>query len=64
MENFTHTSFSFIGLNFIIESFIRFARKLDCFKEIDKKNYIIWTDTGSHFRCSEFLHYLFKGIFC
>ncbi len=47
--------------NFIIFSVlsIRFLRKLPCFKDLDKKSYIVWCDTGSHFRCSELLHYLF-----
>lgn len=34
-------------------------RQLECFKEIEKKSYTIWCDTGSHFRCFELLHYLF-----
>ncbi len=29
---------------------------------MDKKKYIIWTDTGSHFRCGEFLHFLFVEL--
>ncbi len=28
----------------------------------DKKKYIVWTDTGSHFRCAEFMHYLFVEL--
>lgn len=37
-------------------------RQLDCFKEIEKKSYIVWCDTGTHFRCFEVLHYLFKEL--
>jgi hypothetical protein len=32
-------------------------RKQQFFKEIDKPSYIIWTDTGKHFRCAELAHY-------
>ncbi|CAF0975069.1 unnamed protein product [Brachionus calyciflorus] len=41
----------------------RFVRKLPEFKRIEKKKYIIWADTGTHFRCSEVLHYLFEELF-
>ena len=37
-------------------------RQLECFRELDRKKYIIWTDTGSHFRCAEFMHFLFKEL--
>ena len=37
-------------------------RNLECFKQVDQKDYIIWSDTGSHFRCAEFIHYLFKEL--
>ncbi len=39
-----------------------FLRSNDFFKKIDQKKYIIWVDTGSHFRCGEFLHYLFNEL--
>ncbi len=29
---------------------------------LDKKKYIVWTDAGSHFRCCEFMHYLFTEL--
>ncbi len=41
---------------------IRFLRNLPCFRELDRNNYIVWCDTGSHFRCFEFLHYLFSEL--
>jgi len=41
----------------------RYLRELECFKAVDKSKYIVWTDTGSHFRNSEFMHYLFKELF-
>ncbi len=28
----------------------------------EKKNYLIWTDTGSHFRCGELYYYLFNEL--
>ena len=37
-------------------------RKLECFKKIDTKDYVIWSDAGPHFRCAEFLHYLFNDL--
>ena len=37
-------------------------RKLDCFKNVEKKKYIVWTDTGNHFRCAEFMHFLFVEL--
>ncbi|CAF0871784.1 unnamed protein product, partial [Brachionus calyciflorus] len=37
-------------------------RKLDEFKAIEQKKYIIWADTGSHFRCAELIHYLFNEL--
>jgi hypothetical protein len=37
-------------------------RALPCFKKLDKKSYIVWSDTGPHFRCSEFMHYLFVEL--
>jgi len=41
----------------------RYLRDLECFKSADRKKYIVWTDTGAHFRNSEFMHYLFKELF-
>lgn len=29
---------------------------------MDRKKYIVWTDTGTHFRNAEFMHYLFKEL--
>ena len=40
----------------------RLLREQDFFKKLDKKKYIVWTDTGPHFRCSEFLYYLFNEL--
>ncbi len=40
----------------------RFLRKLNWFKSLDKKCYIIWSDTGSHFRCSQLYFYLFNDL--
>ena len=37
-------------------------RQLPCFRELDKNRYIIWSDTGPHFRCAEFMHYLFVEL--
>ena len=37
-------------------------RQLECFKALDKKKYIVWTDTGNHFRCAEFMYYLFVEL--
>ncbi|CAF0939039.1 unnamed protein product [Brachionus calyciflorus] len=39
-----------------------FLRKQEIFKKIEKKNYTIWTDAGTHFRCAEFLYYLFNEL--
>lgn len=41
---------------------LRFLRKQSFFQDIDKKKYIFWMDTGSHFRCSEVNHYFFKEL--
>ncbi|RMZ94650.1 hypothetical protein BpHYR1_007679, partial [Brachionus plicatilis] len=35
---------------------------LDVFKKIERKKYIIWADTGTHFRCSELIDYLFQEL--
>ena len=40
----------------------RFLRKQKFFVDVEKNNYIIWADCGSHFRCSELAHYLFKEL--
>ena len=40
----------------------RLLRKQDFFKAIDKKNYIVWSDCGKHFRCSEFISYLMEEL--
>ncbi len=37
-------------------------RKQEFFKEIDKPSYIIWTDTGKHFRCAELAHYFLVNL--
>lgn len=39
-------------------------RNIPIFKErfSNKKKYEVWADTGTHFRCSEFLHYLFNEL--
>ncbi len=46
----------------LINFFKRFLRELECFKRVDKCKYIVWADTGSHFRCSEMIHYLFNEL--
>jgi len=40
----------------------RFLRSLEIFKKLDKNKYFIWSDAGQHFRCSEFIYYLFKSL--
>ncbi|CAF1001538.1 unnamed protein product [Brachionus calyciflorus] len=45
-----------------VVSAFRFLRGQEMFKKIDKKKYIIWTDAGTHFRCADFLHYLFNEL--
>ena len=37
-------------------------RKTKTFQLIDSKNYIVWSDTGTHFRCGEFIHFLFYEL--
>lgn len=37
-------------------------RELECFREIDENKYIVWADTGPHFRCAEMIHYLFSEL--
>ncbi|RNA02663.1 ubiquitin carboxyl-terminal hydrolase 7 [Brachionus plicatilis] len=46
----------------VVKNFNRFLRNLDVFKKIETKKYIIWADTGTHFRCSEVIHYLFQEL--
>ena len=36
----------------------RMLRQQEFFKKIEKNNYIIWSDTGTHFRCNEVVTYL------
>ena len=40
----------------------RLLRQKDFFKKIDTKNYLIWADTGTHFRCKELAHYFFSEL--
>ena len=40
----------------------RYLREQIPFKEIEKSNYIIWADCGPHFRCSEFVYFLFDEL--
>lgn len=35
---------------------------MDEFKAVEQKKYIVWTDTGTHFRCAELIHYLFDEL--
>lgn len=35
---------------------------MDFFKKINKTKYIIWTDCGTDFRCSEFSYFLFREL--
>ncbi len=42
---------------------LRFLRSQSFFKLIDKRNYVIWADCGSHFRNNELAHYFFKELF-
>jgi hypothetical protein len=41
---------------------LRFIREQDSFKIIDKKNYTIISDCGSHFRNKEIVHYFFSEL--
>ncbi|RNA12862.1 hypothetical protein BpHYR1_013257, partial [Brachionus plicatilis] len=45
----------------VVKNF-RFLKNLDVFKKIERKKYIIWADTGTHFRCSELIDYLFQEL--
>ena len=40
----------------------KFLMKLDIFKKIQKKNWIIWSDCGTQFRCAEFNYFLFNEL--
>jgi hypothetical protein len=40
----------------------RLLREQEFFKKIDLKSYIIWADTGTHFRNNELTSYLFKEL--
>ena len=40
----------------------KFLRETAQFKAIEKDNYIIWSDCGGHFRCAEFISYLFDDL--
>ena len=40
----------------------RFLRKNSTFKSIEKKNYIIFTDTSKNFRCQEVCHYYLREL--
>ena len=40
----------------------RFLRNQSFFKEIDKPNYIIWTDCGTHFRCERFVNFMMGEV--
>ena len=37
-------------------------RQQDFFKEIDKREYIIWCDAGKHFRNNEILGYFLREL--
>lgn len=41
---------------------LRFLRKKEFFKKIDKKEYHFYSDTGTHFRCAEVNHYFFVEL--
>ena len=45
----------------VIRSF-EFIRLKEFFKNIEKNRYIIWADTGSHFRNNELVHYFFTEL--
>ena len=34
----------------------------DIFKKFTQKKFIVWADTGPHFRCKELMHYFFKEL--
>lgn len=45
----------------LIQSF-KYLKNMDFFKKINKTKYIIWTDCGTDFRCSEFSYFLFREL--
>ncbi|CAF0729553.1 unnamed protein product [Brachionus calyciflorus] len=47
---------------FLIKIKSGFLRNQDAFKQIDQNKYIVWADTGTHFRCAEVLHYFFQEL--
>lgn len=63
MKSFLLESLNF-NLKIAFSYNYRFLRNLPFFKErfSNKKKYEVWADTGTHFRCSEFLHYLFNEL--
>ncbi len=40
----------------------RFLRIQSFFKEIEKSSYILWCDTGKHFKCAELAHYFLDEL--
>ena len=47
--------------NDLIRTF-KFIMQLEEFKKIDQKNYILWSDCGTQFRCAEFNYFLFNEL--
>jgi hypothetical protein len=41
---------------------MRMLRKQDFFKQVEKKNYVVWFDTGKHFRNNEVLGYFLSEL--
>ena len=41
----------------------RLLREQPFFKRFVNTNWIVWSDCGSHFRCSELMHYFFVELF-
>jgi hypothetical protein len=41
---------------------MRLLRQQSFFKEIEKKNWVVWADCGSHFRCKELSYFLFNEL--
>lgn len=48
--------------SFVAVTAFRHIRNQNIFKKIDKKQYIIWTDCGPHFRSNEFADFLFTDL--
>lgn len=40
----------------------KFVMELQIFKDLDKENYVIWTDCGTNFRSAEFIYFLFNYL--